>query len=260
MDARTGGDDQRGRKEGTATVVRRDDMKIAAKTGTAQVGSKEHRRQIAWLSGYLPADNPKYAFSVMVEGRFSDNRNDTEEGGLSQWPQKQRDLQGHLRSNLSVPVKEKIAKNKNDDDTVADDKPADKKPGEDKSAGESVTDKDNDSAPVTGAAPPPPATSPAPATVMARARMRRRRRSKLLLNSRPGRSTSTVRCQKWHRRTWLIQSKNLAKDHCSTFLDNVRVTLEQAAELLGATVNQFVTDSLPGSATRHWAGNNRRCR
>jgi penicillin-binding protein 2 len=67
---------------GTATVVHRDDMKIAAKTGTAQVGSKEHRRQIAWLSGYLPADNPQYSFSVLVEGRFSDNRNDTEEGGL----------------------------------------------------------------------------------------------------------------------------------------------------------------------------------
>jgi penicillin-binding protein 2 len=68
--------------DGTATVVHRDDMKIAAKTGTAQVGSKEHRRQIAWLSGYLPADNPQYSFSVMVEGRFSDNRDDTEEGGL----------------------------------------------------------------------------------------------------------------------------------------------------------------------------------
>lgn len=68
--------------DGTATVVHRDDFKIAAKTGTAQVGSKEHRRQIAWLSGYIPADNPQYSFSVVVEGRFSDNRDDTEEGGL----------------------------------------------------------------------------------------------------------------------------------------------------------------------------------
>jgi membrane peptidoglycan carboxypeptidase len=68
--------------DGTATVVHRDDMKIAAKTGTAQVGSKTKRRQIAWLSGYLPADNPQYAFSVMVEGQFSDNRDDTETGGL----------------------------------------------------------------------------------------------------------------------------------------------------------------------------------
>jgi len=67
---------------GTATVVHRDDMKIAAKTGTAQVGSQAHHRQIAWLSGYLPADNPQYSFSVMVEGTFADNHNDTLKGGL----------------------------------------------------------------------------------------------------------------------------------------------------------------------------------
>ena len=67
---------------GTAKQVHRDDMKIAAKTGTAQVGTKEHRRQIAWLCGYLPADNPQYSFAVMVEGQFSDNRDDTLTGGL----------------------------------------------------------------------------------------------------------------------------------------------------------------------------------
>jgi penicillin-binding protein 2 len=68
--------------DGTATIVHRDDMKIAAKTGTAQVGSKAHHRQIAWLCGFFPADNPKYSFAVMVEGTFADNRNDTLEGGL----------------------------------------------------------------------------------------------------------------------------------------------------------------------------------
>jgi penicillin-binding protein 2 len=68
--------------EGTAKVVHRDDMKIAAKTGTAQVGSKEHPRQIAWLNGYLPADNPQYSFSIVVEGTFADNRDDTLTGGL----------------------------------------------------------------------------------------------------------------------------------------------------------------------------------
>ncbi|HUB65981.1 MAG TPA: penicillin-binding transpeptidase domain-containing protein [Candidatus Methylacidiphilales bacterium] len=67
---------------GTASAVHRSDMKIAAKTGTAQVGSKDHRRQIAWLSGYLPADNPQYSFSIMVEGQFSDNRDNTLTGGL----------------------------------------------------------------------------------------------------------------------------------------------------------------------------------
>jgi cell division protein FtsI/penicillin-binding protein 2 len=67
---------------GTATVVHRDDMKIAAKTGTAQVGSKEKPRQIAWLSGYLPADNPQYSFSIMIEGEFSDNHGMGLEDGL----------------------------------------------------------------------------------------------------------------------------------------------------------------------------------
>jgi penicillin-binding protein 2 len=68
--------------EGTAKVVHRDDFKIAAKTGTAQVGSKEHRRQIAWLNGYWPADNPKYSFSVMVEGTFAENHGSGLEDGL----------------------------------------------------------------------------------------------------------------------------------------------------------------------------------
>jgi penicillin-binding protein 2 len=59
--------------EGTAKIVHRDDMKIAAKTGTAQVGSKEHPRQIAWLCGYFPADDPKYSFAVMIQGTDADN-------------------------------------------------------------------------------------------------------------------------------------------------------------------------------------------
>lgn len=67
---------------GTAKAVHRDDMKIAAKTGTAQVGSKQHRRQIAWLCGYLPADDPQYSFAIMVEGTFADNHDDTLTGGL----------------------------------------------------------------------------------------------------------------------------------------------------------------------------------
>jgi penicillin-binding protein 2 len=59
--------------EGTATVVHRSDMKIAAKTGTAQVGTKAKPRQVAWLCGYLPADNPQYSFAVMIQGEDSDN-------------------------------------------------------------------------------------------------------------------------------------------------------------------------------------------
>jgi penicillin-binding protein 2 len=67
---------------GTAATVHRDDIKIAAKTGTAQVGSKKQPRQIAWLSGFLPADNPQYAFSIMIEGQNSDNHGFGLEDGL----------------------------------------------------------------------------------------------------------------------------------------------------------------------------------
>ena len=142
-------------EEGTATVVRRDDMKIAAKTGTAQVGTKEHRRQIAWLSGYLPADNPQYAFSVMIEGRFSDNRNDTEEGGLLGGREAGAICHDIFSQIYPVPGKEKkvasaATKHKQDDDADPTDKPADKKPSEDKSAPETVTVKEDDSAPATG--------------------------------------------------------------------------------------------------------------
>jgi hypothetical protein len=115
--------------EGTATVVHRDDMKIAAKTGTAQVGSKEHRRQIAWLSGYLPADNPQYSFSVMVEGRFSDNRDDTEEGGLLGGREAGQIVHDMLDIVYPVPGKKgKVAddssEDKSDSDTAASDKSA----------------------------------------------------------------------------------------------------------------------------------------
>jgi penicillin-binding protein 2 len=69
-------------EDGTAPIMHRDDFKIAAKTGTAQVGTKEHRRQIAWLCGYFPADNPKYSFACMVQGEFSDNHGSGLEDGL----------------------------------------------------------------------------------------------------------------------------------------------------------------------------------
>jgi penicillin-binding protein 2 len=57
-------------EEGTATAAKIPGISVAAKTGTAQVGTKARPRQIAWVSGYVPADNPQYAFSIMVEGDY----------------------------------------------------------------------------------------------------------------------------------------------------------------------------------------------
>ncbi len=148
--------------EGTATVVHRDDMKIAGKTGTAQVGSKEHRRQIAWLSGYWPADNPQYSFSVMVEGRFSDNRENTEEGGLLGGRESGQIVHDMLDILYPPPGK----KNKVADESS---KPKDDSDGgtPDKAAGADTTQNSTDN-PGTNAAPAKPddsstnAAAPAP--------------------------------------------------------------------------------------------------
>lgn len=55
-------------EEGTATSAKIPGLVIAAKTGTAQVGSKLEPRQIAWIEGYLPDAKPPCSFAVMIEG------------------------------------------------------------------------------------------------------------------------------------------------------------------------------------------------
>jgi penicillin-binding protein 2 len=57
-------------EEGTATGARVPGVSVAAKTGTAQIGTKSKPRQVAWIGGYVPAENPRYAFSIMVEGDY----------------------------------------------------------------------------------------------------------------------------------------------------------------------------------------------
>lgn len=45
-------------------TVRHPAIKIAGKTGTAETGAKGDH---AWFTGYVPADNPQYAFTVVLE-------------------------------------------------------------------------------------------------------------------------------------------------------------------------------------------------
>lgn len=51
--------------QGTGRKVRLDDVSVAGKTGTAEVGGgkKDH----AWFVGFVPADAPRYAFVVVIE-------------------------------------------------------------------------------------------------------------------------------------------------------------------------------------------------
>jgi penicillin-binding protein 2 len=42
---------------------------LCGKTGTAQWGPKSKGQRLAWFAGFLPEDNPRYAFAVLYEGR-----------------------------------------------------------------------------------------------------------------------------------------------------------------------------------------------
>ena len=42
---------------------------LCGKTGTAQWGPPSKNQRLAWFAGFLPEDNPRYAFAVLYEGR-----------------------------------------------------------------------------------------------------------------------------------------------------------------------------------------------
>jgi len=54
-------------------TVRLPEVKIAGKTGTAEVGGG--RPDHAWFAGYVPADRPKFAFAVVLEHAGSGGKN-----------------------------------------------------------------------------------------------------------------------------------------------------------------------------------------
>ena len=53
---------------GTAHQASLDSVEVAGKTGTAQWGPKSKERTAAWFSGFLPADQPRFAFAAVYEG------------------------------------------------------------------------------------------------------------------------------------------------------------------------------------------------
>ncbi len=52
--------------EGTATALNIKDVKVAAKSGTAQIGVGNTNTN-SWIIGFFPYENPKYAFAVLME-------------------------------------------------------------------------------------------------------------------------------------------------------------------------------------------------
>ncbi len=52
--------------DGSAPAIKFDDVAIAAKTGTAEVGPRNSRIN-SWIVGFFPYENPQYAFAVALE-------------------------------------------------------------------------------------------------------------------------------------------------------------------------------------------------
>lgn len=68
---------------------------LCGKTGTAQWGPKAKNQRLAWFAGFLPFDNPRYAFAVLYEGR----PNETVSGGRMAAP---------MVRNFFEPIKDDI--------------------------------------------------------------------------------------------------------------------------------------------------------
>jgi len=58
---------------GTAHQASLDNVEVAGKTGTAQWGPKNKERTAAWFAGFMPADQPRYAFAAVYEGDVGSN-------------------------------------------------------------------------------------------------------------------------------------------------------------------------------------------
>jgi penicillin-binding protein 2 len=57
---------------GTSTSVNVPYVQVASKTGTAQIGINNSKLN-SWIIGFFPYENPKYAFTIMMEAGPSSN-------------------------------------------------------------------------------------------------------------------------------------------------------------------------------------------
>ena len=59
--------------QGTGHSAQVKGVKVAGKTGTAQWGPENKQRTAAWFTGFVPAENPEYAFAALYEGEPNDD-------------------------------------------------------------------------------------------------------------------------------------------------------------------------------------------
>lgn len=93
---------------------------LCGKTGTAQWGPKSKNQRLAWFAGFLPKENPRYAFAVLYEGRPGE----TVSGGRMAAPMVRKFFEGikeDIKDTIAPPKKALIVV----DESAEPAKPAD---------------------------------------------------------------------------------------------------------------------------------------
>ena len=94
---------------------------LCGKTGTAQWGPPAKNQRLAWFAGFLPYDNPRYAFAVLYEGR----PNEKVSGGRMAAPMVKKFFEG-----IKEDIKDTIAPPKKALIVVDESQPAPAEPAE----------------------------------------------------------------------------------------------------------------------------------
>ena len=79
---------------GTARLARLPGIRLAAKTGTAQVFVKGEELTLAWFIGFAPVENPRVAIAIMIPGT---DPNDNYHGGSTAGPIARTILQAYFK-------------------------------------------------------------------------------------------------------------------------------------------------------------------
>lgn len=86
---------------------------LCGKTGTAQWGPQSKNQRLAWFAGFLPEDNPRYAFAVLYEGR----PNEKVSGGRMAAPMVRKFFEGikdDIKDTIAPPQKALVVVNESE--------------------------------------------------------------------------------------------------------------------------------------------------
>jgi penicillin-binding protein 2 len=89
---------------GTGHAAQLSYTSLCGKTGTAQWGPPAKNQRLAWFAGFLPADNPRYSFAVLYEGRPGE----TVSGGRMAAPMVKKffeGIKGDIKDAIAPPQK-----------------------------------------------------------------------------------------------------------------------------------------------------------